>query len=172
MDSLPSSIRLELNYEAANVDSASKLINFQNLTCQRPHEPKLHYLIDESEDFFLISPASKEHTLRSSKAKEQHDSVLFQPLTACQPVQPKPLITQPITSWSKRLLLVDDEPFNLMSLKFLLQKQFDMDSDFESHIDFANNGLEAVTMVKDKLVNGQQYGLILMDCSMPFLDGY
>jgi CheY-like chemotaxis protein len=41
-------------------------------------------------------------------------------------------------------------------------------------LDKANNGQEALDIVKEKLemVNGYSYGIIFMDCSMPILDGY
>ena len=44
---------------------------------------------------------------------------------------------------------------------------------FEGIIDKANNGLEAVKLVKKALYDGKySYGLVLMDCSMPIMDGY
>ena len=41
-------------------------------------------------------------------------------------------------------------------------------------VDKANNGQEALDIVKEKLEmkNGYSYGIIFMDCSMPILDGY
>ena len=41
-------------------------------------------------------------------------------------------------------------------------------------LDKANNGQEALDIVKEKLEmqNGYTYGIIFMDCSMPILDGY
>ena len=39
-------------------------------------------------------------------------------------------------------------------------------------IDEAYNGQEAFMKVKEAFANGYSYGLILMDCSMPIVDGY
>ena len=75
-------------------------------------------------------------------------------------------------TWSKRILIVDDEPFNLIGLKFLLQSYFTSEVDFDSYIDEASNGAEAVEMVKAGLASGDFYGLVFMDCSMPILNGY
>jgi len=77
-------------------------------------------------------------------------------------------ITQP------RILIVDDEPFNLDALKIIVQcstahlPKFN----FKNRIDLASNGLTAVEAVKKAYQNGQTYALILMDCNMPHLDGY
>ena len=57
-------------------------------------------------------------------------------------------------------------------MKFLLTKQYGEEVDIAGHINFANNGVEAVRLVRDNLKEGILYGLIFMDCSMPFLNGY
>ena len=57
-------------------------------------------------------------------------------------------------TWSKRILIVDDEPFNLIGLKFLLSKHFTSEQDFDTYLDTANNGQEAVDLVKNKLAEG------------------
>ena len=40
--------------------------------------------------------------------------------------------------------------------------------------EFANNGEEALNAVKSAIFESDpfRYGLILMDCNMPFMDGY
>ena len=72
----------------------------------------------------------------------------------------------------QKILVVDDEPFNQMSLKFLITLAFQKEKEIHSNIDFASNGQEAVEMVECQLRKGEEYGLIFMDCSMPILDGY
>ena len=72
----------------------------------------------------------------------------------------------------RRILLVDDEPYNLMGLKVIIEA-LDTGNSLSMIIDQATNGLEAYKAVKkahqDK---SYEYGLIFMDCSMPILDGY
>lgn len=60
-----------------------------------------------------------------------------------------------------RILLVEDNPVNLMVAQRLLQV---MGADCET----ACNGKAAL----EKLESGSQYDLVLMDCQMPVLDGY
>ena len=72
---------------------------------------------------------------------------------------------------NRRILLVDDEPYNLIALQIILQKSgypFIQDS-----IDTANNGLEAVKKIEEAFENkNYSYGLIFMDLSMPVMDGF
>ena len=74
-------------------------------------------------------------------------------------------------SHNRRILIVDDEPYNLLSLRIMLSSSgFDGILDL---IDQANNGMEAYRKVKKAYAHGQfSYGLIFMDCSMPIMDGY
>ena len=71
----------------------------------------------------------------------------------------------------RRILIVDDEPYNLLGLRIMLQQSgyvgiLDL-------IDQANNGLEALKQVKRAFNEGlYSYGLIFMDCSMPVMDGF
>ena len=60
-----------------------------------------------------------------------------------------------------------------MALKIILQNKIKISQD--TIIDTANDGLEAVQAVKDNVSENQtwcSYGLILMDCNMPRMDGY
>lgn len=72
-----------------------------------------------------------------------------------------------ISNW---ILIVDDDPFNILALKVHLQK-------FNFLTDEAYNGQEAVEKVRAKCgqntampLNG--YKMIFMDCQMPVMDGY
>ena len=72
----------------------------------------------------------------------------------------------------RRILIVDDEPYNLMGNRIILNSA-DTSGCIDQFIDQAVNGLEAVKAVKNAAADGTfQYGLILMDCSMPIMDGY
>ena len=72
----------------------------------------------------------------------------------------------------RRILLVDDEPYNLMGLKVIIGA-LDTGNVLSMIIDQATNGLEAYKAVKKAhLDKSYEYGLIFMDCSMPILDGY
>lgn len=57
-----------------------------------------------------------------------------------------------------KLLVVDDNPINQKFLFYSLKKHFD--------IEIANNGLEAVKVLEEK-----HFDVVLMDLSMPFMDG-
>jgi CheY-like chemotaxis protein len=57
-----------------------------------------------------------------------------------------------------KLLVVDDNPINQKFLFYSLKKFFD--------IEIANDGLEAV-----KMLDKQCFDVVLMDLSMPFMDG-
>jgi DNA-binding response OmpR family regulator len=60
----------------------------------------------------------------------------------------------------KKILVVDDDPYILMSLEFLMKKNgFD--------VMVARNGTEALELVEKQLPN-----LVLLDIMMPDVDGY
>ena len=71
-----------------------------------------------------------------------------------------------------RILIVDDEPYNLLSLKIILEAA-DKRGVISGLIDEAINGEQAYKKVKEGYSTSKyQYGLIFMDCSMPIMDGY
>ena len=97
-----------------------------------------------------------------------------------------------------RILIVDDEPYNLMGLKIVLQQaekellkeiwkerlasqrahlvnqdKHEPKSTICTLIDQVSNGLEAYNAFRDAYFNGKiRYSLVFMDCSMPIMDGY
>ena len=77
----------------------------------------------------------------------------------------------------QRILIVDDEPYNLLGLLIILKLSFKelnyKESIVNKFVDRASNGLEALNMVKmNYLKKNVAYGLIFMDCSMPIMNGY
>jgi CheY-like chemotaxis protein len=67
---------------------------------------------------------------------------------------------------------VDDEPYNLFGLKVILELA-DPTGVIKEYVDEASNGLDALKAVKLAYEEGVfSYGLIIMDCSMPIMDGY
>jgi len=59
-----------------------------------------------------------------------------------------------------RILLVEDNLINQEIMQEMLE-----DNGFQ--LDIANNGIEAISLVKN-----QEYAVVLMDCQMPEMDGY
>ena len=68
---------------------------------------------------------------------------------------------------SNEILIVDDNCFNILALQGLIYQHFNL------QIDSANDGQQALSKVKQKyqMMNGETYKLILMDFSMPMMDG-
>ena len=72
---------------------------------------------------------------------------------------------------NKRILVIDDEPFNIVSLLVLINS-FKIKG-LTRLIDRAYNGQEGFNKAKSALVNRNHiYGLIITDISMPVMDGY
>ncbi len=95
-------------------------------------------------------------TLAGSAADaDQRPNLTYKPLTltaAAPPAQPRSLD-------GRRILVVDDSEENLLLLNFIL-------SPLGAKITFAQNGEEAVKAFKN-----ESFDLVLMDVSMPILDG-
>ena len=67
-----------------------------------------------------------------------------------------------------RILLTDDEPFCLDSLKMIIAKS---GFDTSTLLDVCISGTEMVEVIKRSWENGIEYKLILTDFSMPEMDG-
>jgi CheY-like chemotaxis protein len=67
---------------------------------------------------------------------------------------------------NKRIIVVDDDQINILVASNLLRSFPDY------AFDTANNGLDAIQIVKRKAPVGKLYDVILMDCNMPKLDGF
>ena len=74
----------------------------------------------------------------------------------------------------QKILIVDDEDYNIDALKILLKYSAKVDVDLVC--DSATNGSEALKKVEENVGNNEgkncNYALILMDCNMPIMDGY
>ena len=75
----------------------------------------------------------------------------------------------------KRILIVDDQSFNVDALKIILKYKIGLETDI--FCDAASDGFDAIQKVIDDVEKNHDglassYQLILMDCNMPHLDGY
>ena len=72
-----------------------------------------------------------------------------------------------------RILVVDDEQFNIDALKIILRYHCNIDAD--EICDSAFDGKQALEAVQNNVECNQgfscDYELILMDCNMPIMDG-
>ena len=71
-----------------------------------------------------------------------------------------------------KILIVDDEKFNCDIIDgFLMILGF---ANREQYREFSYNGEQAVAAVREAMDDSDpyRYSLILMDCNMPFMDGY
>ena len=71
----------------------------------------------------------------------------------------------------KRILIIDDEPFNIVGLQLFISRLGI--HGLVNQVDRAYNGLEGLNKVKNSYYDGTHvYGLIFTDISMPVMDGY
>jgi len=74
----------------------------------------------------------------------------------------------------RRILIVDDQSFNIDAALIILNTSLKLNT--EDLCSLAYNGREAVRKIIESVqaFNGERCGfdLILMDCNMPFMDGY
>ena len=91
-------------------------------------------------------------------------------LTACEPKTTDDLL---ITS-KKRILIVDDNTFNIDAMYVILKFVFNLETD--SICVKAFNGQEAFDIIKRDVeqysYKSSSFNYILMDCNMPVMDGY
>ena len=67
-----------------------------------------------------------------------------------------------------RILVVDDEEFCIAAMRALL---FKMGIDIQYQVDYAINGLEALSLVEEIQRNNMSYQLIFTDFNMPVMNG-
>jgi CheY-like chemotaxis protein len=69
-------------------------------------------------------------------------------------------------NFNVRILVVDDDQVNLLVATNYLRS-------FNKYcFDTANNGQEAIELIKMKSLSGLFYDIVLMDCNMPVMDGF
>ena len=92
---------------------------------------------------------------------------------------------------AKRILIVDDQIFNIQAAKAILEHKLSISTEI---CDFALNGIQAYELIQEDVKKiraspvrakghsdrkefspenvPSSYSLILMDCNMPFMDGF
>ena len=123
------------------------------------HELAQSQQIDEEELYATTKDVEIHPGLRLRQ--ENRDDVYAVPAVEDQPPSKK----------QKRILVVDDESFNIMAVTGLMRVVGFTRPDL---VDVGYNGEEAVDFVKTAIAEGEpdRYALIVTDCSMPFMDGY
>jgi len=74
----------------------------------------------------------------------------------------------------ERILIVDDEPYNIDAMRIIVQCATADKPNFmfKQRVDTASNGADALELVKKRVSDGFLIKLIIMDCNMPKMDGY
>ena len=87
---------------------------------------------------------------------------------------PSKNINKKYSSECKKILIVDDQDYNISAISIILKYVVKIDPNI--FIDKAFNGIEAFDKITKDITNHNgnkcTYHLILMDCNMPFMDGY
>ncbi len=99
---------------------------------------------------------------------DSHSKLLTEPEPVAQAVAVPAVVVTPPPSASKlsgRILLAEDVPANQKLISFLLQKN-------GASVEVVDNGRFAVENALVAKRTGREYDLILMDISMPEMDGY
>ncbi|CAD8207810.1 unnamed protein product [Paramecium octaurelia] len=125
-----------------------------------------------SQQQFILPSTKRIYGQQESKNQSEEDS-----FSSIHPPILSPKFQQSIVQCSlnsdccSRVLIVDDEYFNIQCLKLLMTK-------YQSKCDSAYNGREALQLVNQKKQHpckkcgNQYYSLIFLDINMPILDGY
>ncbi|CAD8210902.1 unnamed protein product [Paramecium octaurelia] len=129
--------------------------------------------INQNNTKMYVFPSTKQISLSHEiKSQKEEDSVF-----SIHPPILSPKFQQSIIQCSlksdccSRVLIVDDEYFNIQCLKLLMTK-------YQSKCDSAYNGSEAINQVLNKRNNAckicgnKYYSLIFLDINMPIMDGF
>jgi len=102
-----------------------------------------------------------------TKALEEHEVLALKKIfTEEEEKESKDTIAGSTEKTQKRVLIVDDSPFNLMTLNSLMRQNYAI------RCDEASNGEIAINMIREADKNGAPYKIIFLDCNMPVLDGF
>ncbi|MBI5850650.1 MAG: response regulator [Planctomycetes bacterium] len=112
----------------------------------------------------IVRPSQLMDAMVGALAKHRRNAIETTPqsATAARPANPTPRleVTDPAHPARHRVLLVEDNAVNQKLARLLLERM-------DCTVDVAANGLEAIRM------SGTfRYDLVLMDCSMPEMDGF
>ncbi|CAD8196328.1 unnamed protein product [Paramecium pentaurelia] len=129
--------------------------------------------IVQNQSKLYVFPSTKQISLSHDiKSQKEEDSIF-----SIHPPILSPKFQQSIIQCSlkseccSRVLIVDDEYFNIQCLKLLMSK-------YQSKCDSAYNGSEAINQVLNKKNNickicgNKYYSLIFLDINMPIMDGF
>ncbi|CAD8122278.1 unnamed protein product [Paramecium sonneborni] len=151
------------------IEDQVKQQSFQKIQIQK----SLIQTNSNSQQQFIISSNKRiNNCYQESRKQSEEDS-----LQSIHPPILSPKFQQSIVQCSlnsdccSRVLIVDDEYFNIQCLKLLMNK-------YQSRCDSAYNGKEALQLVNHKkhhpckICGNRYYSLIFLDINMPILDGY
>jgi len=120
---------------------------------------------DEAVEDSLAIPDTKNYSLLSAHSNKE-GSTRHRYTKSLQTHQNTDFLSVPLAleTTGKHVLLVDDNPFNLLVTKHLIE-------DLRIPTVLAHNGVEAINKVEQCYRKSISIALILMDCEMPVMDG-